>query len=168
MHYFTDVLKKYAVFEGRSSRKEYWMFILFYFASNILLRIIVIFSGFPITITSTIATTYSLGTLLPALGVTVRRLHDTGKSGWWILLGPISIIFLFLAMISFFFHRENILLIFLFLALSTIIWIISIILLSFKSQSGENKYGPNPNSSDISKITGVNQTNTEPLNPTSL
>ncbi|MFD9518673.1 DUF805 domain-containing protein [Streptomyces sp. NPDC059979] len=87
MNHYTDVLKKYAVFSGRARRQEYWMFALFQAAVVIVLAILdaVIGAGF------LIVGLYLLGTLVPTLAVTVRRLHDLGKSGAWyfILFVPI-------------------------------------------------------------------------------
>lgn len=88
MNYFTDGIKKYAVFEGRARRKEYWMFILissiFSIAALILDEIIGSYG--------LIQSLYSLAIFLPALGLQVRRLHDVGKSGAWIFIGLIPLI----------------------------------------------------------------------------
>ncbi|MDW4909821.1 DUF805 domain-containing protein [Streptomyces sp. ADMS] len=86
MNYFVEVLKKYAVFSGRARRKEYWMFVLF--ASIIYVALLGI--GYAIDMVW-IGIIFYLGILLPALGVTVRRLHDTGRSGWWVLFGLIPL-----------------------------------------------------------------------------
>lgn len=76
MDNFIAVLKKYSDFESSSSRKEYWMFVLF----NI------VFSSLASIISSKISMLYSLFIFIPALAVTVRRLHDVGKSGWMLLI----------------------------------------------------------------------------------
>jgi len=86
MQWYLDVLKKYAVFSGRARRQEYWMFALFNIVISIVLSIIG--SVLDLGILSII---YSLAVLLPSLGVSVRRLHDTGKSGWWILIALIPL-----------------------------------------------------------------------------
>lgn len=72
--------KKYAQFQGRASRSEYWWWTLFVIIASIVTSIIdgVIFEGAPLTYAL-----LSLGLLLPATGVTVRRLHDIDRSGWW-------------------------------------------------------------------------------------
>ncbi|MDX2548841.1 DUF805 domain-containing protein [Streptomyces sp. WI04-05B] len=87
MNYFLDVLKKYAVFSGRARRKEYWMFVLF--AGIAYLALLAI--GYAIDMVW-IAFVLELAILLPALGVAVRRLHDTNRSGWWILFGLVPLV----------------------------------------------------------------------------
>jgi uncharacterized membrane protein YhaH (DUF805 family) len=69
-------LRKYAVFNGVASRSEYWWFFLF----NFVLSIIFLLIGEP-----TIRGFVSLALFLPSLAVSVRRMHDAGRSGWWIL-----------------------------------------------------------------------------------
>ncbi len=95
MNYYVEVLKKYAVFSGRATRKEYWMFVLY----NVIISIIIgIISGLIFGKTAdgssndVLGGIYSLAVLLPSLAVLVRRLHDTGRSGWWILIGLIPLI----------------------------------------------------------------------------
>lgn len=79
MKHYTNVLKKYADFSGRARRQEFWMFTLIQAAIVIVLAIIdLALETFPLFLGL-----YFLGTLLPNLAVTVRRLHDLGKSGWW-------------------------------------------------------------------------------------
>jgi len=78
--------KKYANFNGRASRSEYWWFQLFYI---IVIFVAVIFDSMYIDNSQTmgpleLVTTLAL--LLPALAVTARRLHDVGRSGWWMLI----------------------------------------------------------------------------------
>lgn len=88
MQWYLKVLKDYVAFTGRARRKEYWMFILFNFIVSIVLSLVENMIG----ITQVLTGIYSLAVLLPSLGVTVRRLHDTGRSGWWILIGLIPLI----------------------------------------------------------------------------
>ncbi|MEK9521494.1 DUF805 domain-containing protein [Streptomyces sp. NPDC087908] len=87
MNWYLDVIKKYAVFSGRARRKEFWMFQLF----NFIISIVLVAIGTAIDF-SLLSTIYSLAVLLPSLGVTIRRLHDTGRSGWWILIGLVPIV----------------------------------------------------------------------------
>jgi uncharacterized membrane protein YhaH (DUF805 family) len=94
------VLKKYAVFSGRAQRKEYWMFVLFSILISVVLLIIDGMVGFLDTENGfgLLSGLYSLAVLIPSLAVTVRRLHDTGHSGWWLLIslmpfvGPIILL----------------------------------------------------------------------------
>ncbi len=112
MEWYLKVLKEhYADFEGRARRKEFWMFALFNFIIAIILALI----GNMIDFTW-ISTIYSLAVLVPSIAVTVRRLHDIGKSGWWWLIG-------FIPVIGF---------------------IVLIVFAIMDSQPGSNQYGPNP------------------------
>ncbi|WP_120430534.1 DUF805 domain-containing protein [Acinetobacter baylyi] len=95
--WFLKCLKNYANFDGRARRKEYWFFrlgmlILVIMASLIdtILETDVIFTGLVL-----------LASLIPDLAVSVRRLHDTGKSGWWFLISLIPIIGMILLIIWF-------------------------------------------------------------------
>jgi uncharacterized membrane protein YhaH (DUF805 family) len=112
MNYYTDVLKQYAVFEGRASRTQYWMFVLINFIILLILAGIEVALGSPLIIYSL----YQLAVLVPTLAVTVRRLHDSGKSGWWILIGLVPFIGA----------------------------IILLVLMVIDSEPGENRFGPNP------------------------
>ena len=98
MNWYLQALKKYADFSGRARRKEYWFFILFYLIILIVLMIIdglvgTQMGGAGVGILTCI---YALGMLIPALAVTVRRLHDTGRSGWWILIQLVPIVGVFI------------------------------------------------------------------------
>lgn len=88
MQWYLKVLKDYVNFSGRAHRKEYWMFVLFNF-------IVAFGLGFIDGLIETggvLGGLYNLAVLLPALGVSVRRLHDTNRSGWWLLISLIPII----------------------------------------------------------------------------
>lgn len=88
MKYFTLALKKYSDFTGKTSRKEFWMFLLFY----------ILFSMGASIIDSVLNTTpfvsfiLMVGLFIPNLAITFRRLRDAGKAGWWILVGWIPVI----------------------------------------------------------------------------
>ena len=117
MNWYIEVLKKYAVFTGRARRTEYWMFLLF----NIIIAIVLAFVDAMAGMTAeggqgVLGTLYSLAVLLPGLGVTVRRLHDTDKSGWWLLIALVP--------------------------LAGAITLLVFMLLD--SQRSENRFGPNP------------------------
>ncbi len=121
MNWYLDVLKKYFVFQGRARRKEYWMFALFNMLAYIALAIVEGILGMGgeggLGVLSTL---YTLAVLLPSLGVTVRRLHDTGRSGWWLLICLVPFIG----------------------------GIVLLIFLVLDSQTGTNQYGPNPKEGD--------------------
>ncbi len=112
------VFQKYAVFEGRARRSEYWWFVLGYsIVSGVLSGLTSAFNGTTMgTIVSVIALIVALGVLVPTISVTTRRLHDIGKSGWWQLLELIPCIG----------------------TIILIIWTVK------DSDPGDNQYGPNP------------------------
>ncbi|MDY0250058.1 MAG: DUF805 domain-containing protein [Pseudomonas sp.] len=118
MNWYIEVLKKYAVFNGRARRKEYWFFILFNLIISIVLGVIdgVIGSVSAEAGIGLLGGIYSLAVLLPGLAVSVRRLHDTNRSGWWLLIGLIPLIGA----------------------------IVLIVFLASDSKPEENQYGANP------------------------
>lgn len=118
MDWFVEVMRKYAVFGGRAQRAEYWYFFLIYTVAYLALAIAdVILGTFSMENGIGLLTgIFALATLLPSLGVSIRRLHDTNRSGWWLLLFLIPLI-------------------------GTIV---AIVLLSLKGTEGENRFGPDP------------------------
>ena len=88
MNWYIDVLKKYAVFEGRARRKEYWMFVLF----NVIIGFVLGFVEGLIGLPKVLSGLYSLAVLVPGIAVTIRRLHDIGKVGWFALVALIPVI----------------------------------------------------------------------------
>jgi uncharacterized membrane protein YhaH (DUF805 family) len=87
MNWYLKVLKQYADFSGRARRKEYWMFFLF----NVIFAFVAsILDGALGSVIVSIL--YMLAMFLPGLAVTVRRLHDIGKSGWWIFISMVPLI----------------------------------------------------------------------------
>ena len=111
MNWYIEVLKKYATFSGRASRSEYWMFLLF----NMIFAIVAMVLDDVAGTMGIIYIVYILGTFLPALGVGVRRLHDTNRSGWMILISLIPLI-----------------------GIIVIVWMCQ------DSDAGDNQYGANP------------------------
>lgn len=89
---FSDAVKsalsKYIVFEGRASRAEYWWFILFQIIVSIVTMVLDGLLG-TVLILNSLA---MLGLLLPSIMVSIRRLHDTDRSGWWLLIVLIPLI----------------------------------------------------------------------------
>lgn len=117
---YISTFKKYVQFSGRATRSEYWFFVLGNVLVNIALFILGLVFGF---ISEYFAyffyflyVIFGLATFLPGISVLVRRLHDTGRSGWWYwialvpLAGPI----------------------------------ILLVFLCTDSKEGENEFGPNP------------------------
>lgn len=91
MNWYLQVLKNYAIFDGRARRKEYWMFFLFNLIFAIVATVLDNLLGLAIKDLGygPFYILYALATLIPGIAVGVRRLHDTGKSGWYLLLGLI-------------------------------------------------------------------------------
>jgi len=100
MKYYIKAIKNYAVFSGRATRMEFWMFMLFNLLIALALGFVVVFAlifagysdadiDFAADIVSTV---YNLFILLPFISISVRRLHDMGKSGWWYLIGLIPVV----------------------------------------------------------------------------
>ena len=95
MNWFLVAVKqKYADFTGRATRSEYWYFVLFYLLLSAGLMVVDALLGWfnselGIGVLSGI---YTLALMIPSLSVTVRRLHDTGRSAWWLLVGLIPIV----------------------------------------------------------------------------
>jgi len=116
MDWYLAVLKKYVEFTGRARRQEYWMFVLINVVISIGLSIVDNVLGTKTAGSGILSGIYSLAVLLPSLAVTVRRLHDTNRSGWWILIGLVPLVG----------------------------WIVLIIFLVQDSDPGDNQYGPNP------------------------
>ncbi|MCI5112501.1 MAG: DUF805 domain-containing protein [Marivita sp.] len=87
------VLSKYATFTGRASRSEFWWWILAVFLTLIVVGIVdaILFGTGP-EAGQPISALVSLGLLLPNIAVGARRMHDIGKSGWWLLIGLIPVI----------------------------------------------------------------------------
>ena len=94
MNWYIAVLKKYAVFSGRARRKEYWFFVLFNIIVSIVLAVIDNVTGsFSATAgMGLLGGIYTLAIIIPGLAVGIRRLHDTGHSGWWLLISLIPLI----------------------------------------------------------------------------
>ena len=101
---FLKAYTRYAEFEGRSDRKEFWYYVLFYVLVSAILQVIdaTIFGG-QHTFASgggwngayefqPLTSIFGLASLIPSISVSVRRLHDTGRSGWWVLLWLLPIV----------------------------------------------------------------------------
>ncbi|MFD0316565.1 DUF805 domain-containing protein [Streptomyces flavalbus] len=114
MQWFIAALKKYAEFSGRARRKEYWMFMLI--AALIYVVLIVVGLAVGGAEAVWIPGIFGIAMLVPGLAVAVRRLHDIGRTGWWLLVGVIPIV------------GDIVLLVF----------------SCLDSQPGVNKHGPNP------------------------
>jgi uncharacterized membrane protein YhaH (DUF805 family) len=92
--WYLEALKKYAVFSGRSRRMEYWYFVLFNIIVVIVLSLIDTLLGTFNVLRGVglLSGIYGLAVLIPSLAVTVRRLHDIDRTGWWIFINLIPLI----------------------------------------------------------------------------
>ncbi|MDO8617890.1 MAG: DUF805 domain-containing protein [Candidatus Uhrbacteria bacterium] len=111
--FYLEVWKKYAVVDGRAQRAEYWYFYLF---SAIGVFTTVIASSFISEYLNILIWLYYLAIFIPSITLTVRRLHDTNRSGWWYFFGLVPIVG----------------------------GIVLFIFMVLDSEPGENRYGPNP------------------------
>lgn len=127
--YLNVVRNHYADFRGRARRREYWMFALINGIVSVILQLpyqMQIFSAAsngldPVPtglglVSLVLTALYGLALFLPSLAVTIRRLHDTGRSGWWVLISLIPLLG----------------------------GVVLLIFLVLDSQPGPNKWGPNP------------------------
>lgn len=92
-------LKRFADFSGRSRRMEYWLFVLFVWIVIIILRAIEGMAGLTGMVGGVygpLTTIFYLAMLIPLIAVAVRRMHDQDRSGWWILVPIVNIVFLFI------------------------------------------------------------------------
>jgi uncharacterized membrane protein YhaH (DUF805 family) len=88
MEWMLMPFRRYADFNGRSQRKEYWMFVLFMVIVAVVLSFLegaVGLSGMVLGVYGPLSAIFALAVLIPSLAVGVRRLHDTDRSGWWLL-----------------------------------------------------------------------------------
>jgi uncharacterized membrane protein YhaH (DUF805 family) len=136
MIWYLAALKNYATFRGRASRREYWMFVLVNAIIGITLFMIGKLTKMPDGPTFGIGMSrnglgvfgigvfsnpvlfqiYALATLLPFLAVEVRRLHDTGRTGWWWVFGLVPVLG----------------------------WIVLVIFCATDGAAGDSRYGPDP------------------------
>ena len=116
MNYYSICLSKFADFSGRARRREYWTFALVNCLIALLLLILGLAFGEDSPASNILVTIFYLIMLVPNLSVSVRRLHDIGKSGWWLFIGLVPLVG----------------------SLLLLVW-------SFMdSEEGENQYGENP------------------------
>jgi uncharacterized membrane protein YhaH (DUF805 family) len=112
---FIAVMKKYTVHTGRASRKEFWLFVLAGLIIGIAFGILAIIPIVGI-IAGIVSLLFGLATIIPSIMVGIRRLHDTNKTGWLMLL----------------------------LLIPLVGWILVLVLCALQGTSGKNRYGPAP------------------------
>jgi uncharacterized membrane protein YhaH (DUF805 family) len=118
MNGYTKAMRRYFEVSGRSSRSEYWVFVLVYLILGIVAAVIdaALFSVSALESVGILGALVTLVHFIPSITVGIRRLHDTDRSGWWLLL--------------------------LFIPLIGVIWLI--VLFCFEGTQGTNSYGPLP------------------------
>jgi uncharacterized membrane protein YhaH (DUF805 family) len=128
MQWYAKVLRQYADFNGRARRTEYWMFVLVSTIVELVLALgdEVVFLAPGLSTTGWLSTVYSVTLIIPTLAVGARRLHDTGRSGWWLLIGLIPLIGP----------------------------IVLIVFLTLEGQRSSNSYGPDPKAVPVSTPAG--------------
>ncbi|MEA1063412.1 DUF805 domain-containing protein [Apirhabdus apintestini] len=126
MNWYLKVLKNYSGFRGRARRKEYWMFALFSTIITLVLSVIDSAAGFTFSEDAgVLSTIYGLLILVPTIAVMARRLHDTNRSAWWILIGLVPLIGALVLLVFF----------------------------CLKGSDGENRFGPDPLAEDAQMTT---------------
>jgi uncharacterized membrane protein YhaH (DUF805 family) len=130
MSWFVEALKKYAVFSGRSRRKEYWYFVLFVVIITVALNMLDLLVG---THTRSgvgvLSSLFSLAVLIPSIAVSVRRLHDIDRTGWWVLISLVPLIG----------------------------WIVLVVFHVQDSTPGSNRFGLNPKSTEYQSMMAEGQ-----------
>lgn len=123
MQWFMTALQKWADFSSRARRREYWFFVLGYLVIFIVLAIVDAMVGLLDATTGigVLSGIFALAMLIPSISVGVRRLHDTNRSGWWLLIGLIPVIGA----------------------------IVLLVFYLFDSQPGDNRFGPNPKAAAV-------------------
>lgn len=118
MKWFLIVLRKYADFTGRAQRAEYWFFTLFYLLFFLALSLVDGAAGLYNAAygLGPLGGLFALAMILPSIAVSVRRLHDTSRSGWWLLISLIPLIG----------------------------GVVLLVFVCLDSTPGTNAYGPNP------------------------
>ena len=117
---YIGAMKKYGTFKGRATRAEHWYFWLAFFVIGLIIASVSNVIGISLDSVEAMGGIFLLVHLLPCIAVTVRRLHDTGRSGWWYLISLVP----FGGLVILIFTLQD-------------------------SMSGENKYGTNPKSVSI-------------------
>lgn len=87
LNYYVGALKNYAVFNGRARRAEFWQYALVNFVIAIVLYVIGLAMG-----SLVLYYIYGVAVLVPGLAIMARRLHDTNRSGWWILIALVPLV----------------------------------------------------------------------------
>ena len=115
MSYYLDAWRHYALFRGRATRPQFWWFFLINLTILLILNVLYVIWAHNVLLI-VVRSVYNLAVFLPDLGISTRRLHDTGRSAWWLLL----------------------------VLLPVIGWIVLWVFYALPSQPGPNAYGQVP------------------------
>jgi len=126
-----SVFSNYAKFRGRACRSEFWWFQLFLLLGGIVAGLLNLFANTNFLGGSPLAMLFWLAAIIPDLAVTVRRLHDTDSSGWWILLGLIPLIGM----------------------------VVLIVWWCLEGSKGYNRFGPDPLQPALTRLTASSRAN---------
>ena len=126
-----SVFSNYAKFRGRACRSEFWWFQLFLLLGGIVAGLLNLFANTNFLGGSPLAMLFWLAAIIPDLAVTVRRLHDTDSSGWWILLGLIPLIGM----------------------------VVLIVWWCLEGSKGYNRFGPEPPQPALTRLTASSRAN---------
>ena len=121
----------YAKFRGRAARSEFWWFQLFIVLGGIVAAVLDLLANSNVLGGEPLATLFYLATIIPGLAVSVRRLHDTDSSGWWLLLGLIPLIGM----------------------------IVLIVWWCLEGSKGYNRFGPEPLQPALTRLTASSRAN---------
>jgi uncharacterized membrane protein YhaH (DUF805 family) len=149
MEWMLMPLKRYADFSGRSRRKEYWLFVLLLIIVNLIANFIDTATGMAgwLGPYGPLAALIGVATLIPSIAVGVRRLHDTNRSGWWMLIGVVP----YALMIGLFLSGNLVLAGT--MSLVTIVCALGLlVLMLLEGTKGPNNYGPDPKGSNPAEV----------------
>lgn len=141
---YMDIMREYVEFGGRVARTEYWLFalaqVIVYAALGALYSLVVAFTSSPVSsLLVGIGVMYAMGIFLPCLGLTVRRLHDAGYSGWWTLPALIGVAAI-VGVVYVALPGERLAL----LALVVVGAVVAVVFAALPSERGENRHGADP------------------------
>jgi uncharacterized membrane protein YhaH (DUF805 family) len=173
MHWMLMPLKRYAEFSGRSRRTEYWMFVLFQIligvAFWILLAIVggtammsggdpnaLAAAGGAVAIVFILYALVSLALIIPALAVGVRRLHDTNRTGWWILAPIVGYVLMVVGGVMAASSPDNPgpggILAMVGMIMVIVLGLVLLVFLFLEGTRGPNKYGPDPKGEALDQV----------------
>jgi uncharacterized membrane protein YhaH (DUF805 family) len=152
MEWATLPLKRYAEFTGRSRRKEYWMYVLLLVVVGVVLGVIEGILGLRGMVGpyGPLSALFALATFVPSLAVGVRRLHDTNRSGYWLLIGygPLLI-----SMLLPFLGMAGVGLAMIVMIVALVGFVVLLIFMVLEGNRGTNQYGPDPKGGDAATAT---------------